>query len=146
MIYGKNRFLLLFCFKVFLRHWRPLVQNFSAILRLEVEEKGEERTKERLFINSASQSPVVVADWESLHSPNNKVKSRRCRTCRHPSAVVRSWLVDKEADWKRCSLLKLLLVQLPKPDLCADHCRHNIPSIDVHSETRQLSVSDLPPG
>ena len=66
---------------MFLRPWRPLVPSFSAVLRLEVEEKEEEITI--VLIQSAAPSPVVVPDKESPHVPNNKRKSGCCRACCH---------------------------------------------------------------
>ena len=57
---------------MFLRPRRSVVLSFSAVLRLEVEEKGEERTI--VLIHSAAPSPVVVPDKESPHVPNNKRK------------------------------------------------------------------------
>ena len=67
---------------MFFRPRRSVVPSFSAVLRLEVEEKGEERTI--VLIHSAAPSPVVVPDKESPHVPNNKRKSGCCRACRHP--------------------------------------------------------------
>ena len=82
MIFGGDRFLIFFCTKVFLRPWRSVVLSFSAVLRLEVEEKGEER--KIVLIHLAAPSPVVVPDKESPHVKNNKRKSGCCRACRHP--------------------------------------------------------------
>ena len=79
--FGGDRFLI-FLAKVFLRSRRSVVPSFSAVLRLEVEEKGEDRTI--VLIHSAPPSPVVVPDKESPHVPNNKRKSGCCRACRHP--------------------------------------------------------------
>ena len=81
MIFGGDRFLIFFT-KVFLRPRRSVVPSFSAVLRLEVEEKEEERTI--VLIHSAAPSPVVVPDKELPHVPNNKRKSGCCRACRHP--------------------------------------------------------------
>ena len=50
---------------MFLRPRRSVVPSFSAVLRLEVEAKGEERTI--VLIHSAAPSPVVVPDKESPH-------------------------------------------------------------------------------
>ena len=78
---------------MFLRPRRSVVPSFSAVLRLEVEEKGEERTI--VLIHLAVPSPVVVPDKESPHVPNNNRKSGRCRACCHPVyVVVRSWIID----------------------------------------------------
>ena len=81
MIFGGDRFLI-FGTKVFLRPRRSVVPSFSAVLRLEAEENGEERTI--VLIYWAATSPVVVPDKESPHVPNNKRKSGCCRACRHP--------------------------------------------------------------
>ena len=95
---------------MFLWPRRSVVPSFSAVLRLEVEEKGEERTI--VLIHSAAPSPVVVPDKESPHVPNNKRKSGCCRACRHP---VRSCTILGRRHWqaskKKCSLFKLLLVK-----------------------------------
>ena len=81
---------------MFLRPRRSVVPSFSAVLRLEVVEKGEERTI--VLIHSTAPSPVVVPDKESPHVPNNKRKSGCCRACRHPVyAVVRSCVIDMQA-------------------------------------------------
>ena len=80
---------------MFLRPRRSGVPSFSAVFRLEVEEKGEERTI--VLIHSAVPSPVGVPDKESPHVPNNKRKSGCCRACCHPVyVVVRSWLMEKQ--------------------------------------------------
>ena len=99
----KNRFLI-FCTKVFLRLRRPAVPSFSAVLRLEVEEKGEERTI--VLIHLAALSPVVVPDKESPHVPNNKRKSGCCRACRHPvrgCTILAHWQAsEKDAACSSC--------------------------------------------
>ena len=57
---------------MFLRPRRSVVPSFSAILRLEVEEKGEERAVVLIF--SAAPSPVVVPDKESPHVTKQQEK------------------------------------------------------------------------
>ena len=93
-----------FCTKTFLRPRRSGVPSFSAVFRLEMEEKGKERTI--VLIHSGAPSPVVVPDKEPPHVPNNKRKSGCCRTCRHP---VRGWTIlahwqasEKDAACSRC--------------------------------------------
>ena len=67
---------------MFPRYWRSVIPSFSAALRLEVEEKGEERTIG--LIHSAAPSPLVAPDKESPQCPNNNRRSGCCRACRHP--------------------------------------------------------------
>ena len=82
---------------MFLRLRRSVVPSFSAVLRLEVEEKGDERTI--VLIHSAAPSPVVVPDKESPHVPNNKRKSGCCRARRHPvrsCTILGHWQASKK--------------------------------------------------
>ena len=114
VIFGKDRFLI-FWTKKFLRPRRSLVPSFSAVLRLEVEEKGEGRISV-VLIHSAAPSPVVVPNKESPHMPNNKRKSGCCRACRQPVRGC-TILAHRWSKRKRCSLVKLLLVKLSSPGL-----------------------------
>ena len=93
---------------MFLRPRRSVVPSFSAVLRLEVEEKGEERTI--VLIQSAAPSPVVP-DKESPHVPNNKRKSSCCRACRHPvrSCTIELGSTSLTSKQKRCSLFGKLV-------------------------------------
>ena len=124
MIFGGDGFLI-FCTKVFLGPRRSVVPSFSAVLRLEVEEKGEERAI--VLIHSAATSPVVVPDKESPHVPNNKRKSGCCRACRHPVCGC-TILGHSQASKKRCSLFKLLLVKHHLAWGC--RCRRTIADVD----------------
>ena len=67
---------------MFSRPRRSVVQSFSAVLRLEVEEKGKESTT--VLIHSAAPSPVVVPEKESPRVQNNKRRSGCCHVCRNP--------------------------------------------------------------
>ena len=82
---------------MFLRPRRSLVPSFSAVLRLEVEEKVEEKTI--VLIHSAAPSPVVVPDKESPHVPKQTRESRVAVA--HVVTlyvVVRSWVIDKHKE------------------------------------------------
>ena len=92
-----------FCTKVFLRPRRYVVPSFSAVLRLEVEDNGEERTI--ALINSAAPSPVAVPDKESPHVPKHERKSGCRRACRHPErgcTILGHWQASKKdaACWR----------------------------------------------
>ena len=80
---------------MFLRPRRSVVPSFSAVLRLEVEEKGEERTI--VLIHSAAPSPVVVPDKESPHVPTTRESRVAVAHVVTLYVVVRSWVIDKQA-------------------------------------------------
>ena len=127
---------------MFLRPRRSGVPSFSAVFRLEVEEKGEERTI--VLIHSAAPSPVVVPDKESPHVPNNKRKSGCCRTCHHPVyVVVRSWLIDKQA--KKMQPAQDVVGEAVITWPGAGRCRHTIADVDEPSKKRQLLIFGVPP-
>ena len=94
VIFGGDRFLF-FCTKVFLRPRRSVVPSFSAVLRLEVEEKGEER---RSFWSTRRRRPRLLYLTRNRHT---------CQTTRESRVavahvvtlyvVVRSWVIDKQA-------------------------------------------------
>ena len=89
---------------MFLGPRRSVVPSFSAVLSLEVEEKGEER--KIVFLHSAAPSPVVVPDKESPHMQNNKRKPGFCRACRHLQrgcTILAHWQAsDKDAACSSC--------------------------------------------
>ena len=80
---------------MFLRPRRSVVPGFSAVLRLEVEEKGEERTM--VLIHSAAPSRL-------FYLTRNRHTYQTTRESRVAVAhvvtlyvVVRSWVIDKQA-------------------------------------------------
>ena len=121
---------------------RSFVPSFSAVLRLEVEEKGEERTI--VLIHSAAPSPVVVPDKESPHVPNNKRKSGCCRACRHP---VRSCTILGRRHWQAskkdaaCST-SCCWWSITWPG--AGRCRRTIADVDEPSKKSQLFIFGVP--
>ena len=127
--------------KVFLWPRRSVVPSFSAVLRLEVEEKGEERTI--VLIHSVAPSPVVVPDKKSPHVPNNKRKSGCCRACRHP---VRSCTILGRRHWQAskkdaaCSSCCWWSITWPG----AGRCRRTIADVDEPSKKRQLFIFGVP--
>ena len=126
---------------MFLRPRRPGVPSFSAVFRLEVEEKGEERTI--ILIHSVAPSPVVVPDKESPHVPNNKRKSGCCRACRHPVyVVVRSWLIEKQA--KKMQPAQDVVGEAVITWPGAGRCRRTIADVDEPSKKRQLFIFGVP--
>ena len=126
---------------MFLRPRRSGVPSCSAVFRLEVEEKGEERTI--VLIHSAAPSPVVVPDKESPHVPNNKRKSGCCRVCRHlVYVVVRSWLIEKQA--KKMQLAQDVVGEAVITWPGAGRCRRTIADVDEPSKKRQLFIFCIP--
>ena len=129
---------------MFLRPRRSGIPSFNAVLWLEVEEKGEERTI--VLIHSAALSPVVVPDKESPHVPNNKRKSGCCRACRHHVVTlyvaVRSWLIDKQA--KKMQPVQVVVGEAVLTWPGAGRCCRTITDVHEPSKKRQLFIFSVP--
>ena len=131
MIFGGDRFLIFFfCTKVFLRPRRSVLLSFSTVLRLEVEEKGEERTI--VLIHSA-------APLRLLYLRRNRHTCQTTRESRVAVAhvvtlyvVVQSWLIDKQAKKMQPAQVVVGEAVITWPGV--GRCGHTIADVDEPSK------------
>ena len=122
-----------------------LLPSFSAVLQLEVEEEGEERTI--ILIHSAAPSPVVVPDKKSPHVPNMQQGNARLLS-RMLSPCM--WLYDLgslTSKRKRCSLLNTAQVVVGEAVTIwpgAGRCHRTIADVDEPSKKRQQFIFGVP--
>ena len=123
---------------MFLRRRRSVLPSFSAVLQLEVEEKGEERTI--VLIHSAAPSPDVLLTRNRTRAKQQEkvgFLSRMSSPC--------TWLYDLgslTSKQKRSNYWSCCWWSITWPG--AGRCRRTIADVDEHSKKRQLFIFGVP--